>query len=219
MIKVLGAGTFAAEELVSLSVPPQWRKATRNMIMATTSIERALQQVTGLNVEHNDLVALVLGSCSGELEATGEFLSTWAKLGMARPVLFQNSLHNASTGFAAIQYKMVGPSFTVSADERTPQECIELARALLVESQARVCIVTLVEGHKVFADALGLSGVLEGACTLVVSCEPHITDLGLTVRADLASPLSYLANPTQRPLIDIQAGGLFSYVRELEKSL
>ena len=125
-IVIVGAGIFTAEDLVGYTVSPLWRKATRNMTMAAASIERALES-SGLAVRGNPEVGLVLGSSSGELETSAEFMSTLAKSAMARPLLFQNSLHNATTGFASIAFQLTGPSFTVSVGENTPEECLRMA--------------------------------------------------------------------------------------------
>lgn len=187
--------------------------------MATASIQRALTMSEGLKIEGDERVALILGSGSGELEASADFLATWAKINMARPVLFQNSLHNASTGFASIQFKIVGPSFTVSAGESTPQECIEMARGLMNEDLADVCIVTLVEGHKSLSEQIGMPGIREGACTLILSREPYISARGLRSRWDLSEPQQYVPEAKDHPLIDVENGGIFPYVRGLETSV
>ena len=206
-MNVIAAASFAAEDLAGYPVPPAWRKATRNMIMATASIERALALVPEVKIDGR--VALILGSSSGELEASADFLSTWAKLRMARPVLFQNSLHNASTGFASIQFKISGPSFTVSAKQRTPLECIELARILLAEKQAEVALVTLVEGHKVLSDQIGITSAREGACTLVMRA-------GGPGRAP-PMELEFVPLAGSQPLFDIQASEIYRWAAAWEQ--
>ncbi len=212
-LKVLGSGIFMAEELSAFAMPPAWRKATRNMVMATGSIERALAQVPNLSVSGNSDVGFVLGSSSGELETSADFLTTWSKSQMARPVLFQNSLHNATTGFSSIHFKLSGPSFTVSVLYRTPEECMQLARGLLFERTCRVCIVTLVESHKTLANWIGESDLSEGACTWIVSDEEACRDLGLKMSRDFAedfSVLNYTNQDSHLPLISIDASGFFA---------
>ncbi|MGZ3721723.1 MAG: beta-ketoacyl synthase chain length factor [Bdellovibrionales bacterium] len=217
-LNILGAGVFVSEDLQGFAVPPAWRKATRNMIMATASIDKALKKVSGLEIAGNPDVGFVLGSIAGELETSADFMSTWAKSRMARPVLFQNSLHNATTGFASIHFKIVGPSFTMSGLEGTPEECVSMARSLLLEKICRVCIVTLVEGHKNMATWIGESMVNEGACSLVLSTEENCAALGLKSLGDLPSDMSnlnYSPNEKTKPLVSISESGFFARAVEL----
>lgn len=204
MTGVISAAAFRGEDLSTFTAPPAWRKATRNMVMAAASIQRALAKVPKVQVAGSMRVGFVLGSCSGELDTSVEFLSTWAKSAMARPVLFQNSLHNATTGFCSIQLQQIGPSFTVSSLENTPGECLALAEGLLREGLVDYCLVTLIEGHKFTTEMLGFSPVLEGACTFV---------LGRKGRA-LEGSKEYRAPGNHRPLIDIQACDLFRQALE-----
>lgn len=211
---VLGAGIFQADELSGFPLPPAWRKATRNMIMATASIERALALVKDLEVAGNPEVALVLGSAAGELETTAEFLSTWAKSKMARPILFQNSLHNATTGFASIHFKITGPVFTMSSLETAPQEGIEMAEMLLKENAAKVCIVTMIEGHKALAETIGEENVREGACSLVLSSEEFAQERRLNACAELPknlASLNYTPESQTKPLLSIARSGFFKF--------
>jgi hypothetical protein len=218
-LKILAAGTFTAEELGGFPVPPAWRKATRNMIMTTASVERALKQIPGLNIAGDPSVAFVLASTSGELDTSADFMATWAKSRMARPVLFQNSLHNATTGFAAIHFKITGPVFTMSSLEASPQECLETADILLKEKSCRVCIVTVSEGHKVLAGLIGCSeSVREGACTLVVTDAANAAALGVKPIAELPEnlkSLNYTRQTKSLPLVSIENSGFFALVSEL----
>lgn len=228
MLKVLAAATFHERDLASFALPPDWRKATRNMILATASMQRALERVPGLNVTGDDQVGFVLGSVAGELETTGDFLATWAKMRMARPVLFQNSLHNATTGFASIHFKLTGPSFTVSSDERTPSECVRMAQSLLQAGLCQVCLVTVIEAHKSMAAAAGIEPLPEGACTLIVANakgtgtvqdKPTLSANGkfpLTLSEDIISSFDYVPAGLHKPLIDITAGGLYAAIENWE---
>jgi len=62
---------------------PEFRKATKNMLMVSSAIRQTLGP---LQVPPD--MGLVVGSSYGELETTKEFLITYAKLGLARPFLF-----------------------------------------------------------------------------------------------------------------------------------
>ena len=173
----LGAGIFGGNELEAMAPRAEWRKATRNMMMATASIERALGPVPGWMDRAGGETGLVLGSSSGELDTSSEFLVTLSKSKMARPLLFQNSLHNATTGFASIHFKLTGPTFTVSSGKRLPLEALDVARSLLTDGICRACLVTLVEGHKLISGMIGES-VSEGAATVLLAEKDFATEMG-----------------------------------------
>lgn len=216
-LQVLGAGIFMADELAAYPVKPAWRKATRNMIMATASIQKALSQAPQLTVPGSSEIGLILGSTSGELETSADFLTTWSKSKMARPLLFQNSLHNATTGFASIYFKITGPSFTMSAIQETPEQCVEMAKSLLSERVCEVCIVTLVEAHKTLANWIGESTVTEGACTLILSSKEFCSAQGIASRAEFSEPahaLNYSSDSGHVPLISIVDSGFFARAKE-----
>lgn len=176
---LLGVGTFLAADLEGFAAPPAWRKATRNMIMAAASIERALRGIPLWDARGRDASGIVLGSSAGELETSADFLTTWSKQKLARPLLFQNSLHNATTGFASIHFKITGPSFSISSGDLTPRDCVELAQTLIADGSCRACIVTLVEAHKVLAGFIGES-VDEGAASIVIADSEWAHEMGFS---------------------------------------
>lgn len=199
---VLGAGVMRPQDLQADSVPPAWRKATRNMIMAVKSMERALFQAPMLMERRRGSLGLIVGTNSGEIETSADFITTLARSNMARPLLFQNSLHNATAGFASIHFGLTGAVFTLSDRERTPGEAVELARLMIMEGQCQAMMVTLVEVHKVMADYIGET-VPEGACTLILGRPEFAFEMGarFTEAPGLGQP--YAVNSSQMPLFDI----------------
>ncbi|HEX4924917.1 MAG TPA: beta-ketoacyl synthase chain length factor [Bdellovibrionales bacterium] len=89
---------------------PEFRRATANMKLCASALERLFEQAPALDRRS---CGLVLGTSFGELETTSDFLGTLAAQGVARPLLFQNSLHNATTGFLSLHFKMQGPTATL----------------------------------------------------------------------------------------------------------
>jgi len=220
-IVLLGQGYFLAPELEGYALPPAWRKATRNMIMATVSMERALKSLPGWIEKAHEQTALVLGSNSGELETSSEFLMTLDRTKMARPLLFQNSLHNATTGFASIHFKLTGPTFSLSSGQRMPGECLEMARALLLDGLCGACLVTLVEGHRLLAGFIDRQ-VEEGAVSLLLATESFALQAGYAVAGreefDFAAwGAPYPDDPSCAPLTSITGSQLFKRVYELAK--
>ncbi|NJL25768.1 MAG: hypothetical protein HC902_11725 [Calothrix sp. SM1_5_4] len=202
-----------AEEIKTKVLPPSWRKATRNMILATLAMEQALAVAPGAAAAISAFGegALIVGTNSGELETSADFLTTWSRMKMARPVLFQNSLHNATAGFAAIRFGLTGPSLTVSSGESTPGECLRLADDLLREGMCRACLVTLVEVHKALADLIEVE-VGEGAVSLLLTDASTAAARGWTVRAELSEPSWFEPYPRaddRAPLFDIRSSEFY----------
>lgn len=204
-LQILGAGAVRPAHLAAMTVPPAWRKASRNMIMAIRSMEQALMQAPEWMERRRGELGLVVSTNSGELETSADFITTLARTGMARPVLFQNSLHNATAGFASIHFGLTGPVFTVSDGARAPGEAAELARQLVVGGFCSAVIVTLVEVHKVMADYIGET-VGEGACTLLLG--PDGAPAG-----DIGRPYEVVA--AEQPLFDITRSQFFKTAERL----
>ena len=212
-MKIVGASAITSKDLVDFNVPPAWRKATRNMILSTLSQERAMH---GLNLETHTIeqMGLVLGSNSGELDTSADFLLTFFKTKMARPLLFQNSLHNATTGFSAIHWQIKGPSISVSCGQKTSMESLLTAKALIDSGQCELCIMTLVEVHQRLAQMIDVE-VNEGAVSLVIGSEQAVTRLSLPVVDDLSSRwLGEVPVVDLGPLFDVTKSAVFKLAQE-----
>src|SRR5207237_210619 len=105
-----------------------------------------------------------------------------------------------------------GPSFTVSARERTPAECVELAASLLAERAARICIVTLAEAHKTLANWIGEPGIGEGACTWILTGEAGEFK-PIAEFTEPASNLNYSSTNSHLPLFAIDDCRFFSLAK------
>jgi hypothetical protein len=145
MRKIFVAGIGIAGDPTPFMSEPSYRKATRNMILANDSVTRALASVPREIVLAD--CGYVLGSCHGELEVTINFLKTFSETGVARPILFQNSLHNSTAGFVSMALKLSGPLLTVSNLHFTGEEVMETAICLLQQNSCGFCLVTSVEAR------------------------------------------------------------------------
>lgn len=157
---VLGAGTAQQAELAALAKLGEFRKATPNMMLAYSAITAALGEVTGESaLPKEEPIAMVLGSSYGELDVTQEFLATVGSTGVARPLLFQSSLHNATLGFLTLKLGITGPTFTVSSGALTGERALETAMALLEGGLTKYCLVVGVERHSpALAEPMALVG-------------------------------------------------------------
>jgi hypothetical protein len=157
---------------------PDFRKATPNMLKCWAALEPILQKFPKL-----EGAALVAGSSYGELAVTREFLATLETQGIARPLLFQNSLHNATLGFLAIKLGITGPSMTVSHRHFTGENCLEAA-ALLLGSGTPLCLILAAESRVAELEPAMIQnygpGVAldEGAAALLLASDETVRRLG-----------------------------------------
>lgn len=189
-LQVLSHGQATGAALERFQALPAFRKATRAMKLACASIDEALgeeaSRLRSLLASRPERFALVMGSAFGELETTKDFLSTLADTGMARPLLFQNSLHNSTTGFASIHFSFTGPVLTTSHGIFVAEQSLELASLLLDRAHCDFCVVTVVE---TFLPELGSQGPRsesdkrETARSLILSRAGVFEDFGLRSRA------------------------------------
>lgn len=148
---ILATGIATPADVPALRDDPLFRKATVPMILAHQALTRA---VAGLTDEARALLpeaALIIGINYAELAVTREFLTTLAVRGMARPFLFQSSLHNAALGFLSTHWGCLGPGFTTTTHYFAGEDALALAQDLL---QASACPLALVIGVEAADDLM-----------------------------------------------------------------
>src|SRR5690606_22140019 len=96
---IVGFGLAGGKDRKRLERLPIFRKASKNMITAFAATENLMASLTELMGEFGDEVGIVLGSGHGEIEITLDFYEKLGKQNLARPILFQNCLHNSTLGF------------------------------------------------------------------------------------------------------------------------
>jgi hypothetical protein len=164
---IFSSGLSDENSLAPLQTKAAFRKASKKMMLAYASIANTMaHQELPNEILRNS--ALVLNSGFGEIEATGGFLKAFAESGVARPLLFQNSLHNSTTGFLAIQFGIQGPVFTVNHRTQGGAEATEIASTLLEENLCEFCFVVTTE--TVPPEFVGETGIgHEGAAALILT--------------------------------------------------
>ena len=139
---LLGQSHLSLKDLDQNSLDPAFRRATANMTLATLACEKLLKTIPQVP---RDEISFLLGSHFGEINASLDFLKTYHETGVPRPILFQNSLHTSTVGFATIHLGLTGPALTVSTDTLTTQSVFDLAENVLeMTSFAILCFVDCV---------------------------------------------------------------------------
>lgn len=190
----IAAAAYAKRhECIALMRDPGFRKATTPMMMAWQALEKALTQlVPDVSLLSTKTWGLVFGTSHGELEVTKDFLVTFATKGLARPILFQNSLHHSTLGFISLRLGISGPGMTVSNHFFSGEDAISSAMDLIRSGSCNIAVTVAV-------DALvpGLEGALgqyypdglvkdEGAGCLVLASAKGLEQLGTTAIAAIS---------------------------------
>jgi hypothetical protein len=173
------AGGLANEEAVQkLAAEPACRKATRPMLLACSAVNEALALLPGsLIADQRAEMGFVLGTNYGELDVTQDFLVTLKNKGMARPFLFQNSLHHSTLGFLSQHFQIQGPGFTVTRREESDEAAVELGMQLIGFGRADLCVVCGVDAvGRVMRPAVqelypNNTDIWEGAAALILGSE------------------------------------------------
>ena len=171
-VDLLGIGLADETDFTARRMLPTFRKSTRNMILALVATERALAQAAAFAIDER--TALVFGTAYGEIETTKDFLLTLADLRIARPLLFQNSLHNSTTGFLTLHFKLTGPALTVSSASVTGEESLNTAFTCLRSGICDRAIVTVTDSipadlHPAFRALYGETGISEGSACVILA--------------------------------------------------
>jgi len=176
-LKLLGAAhtTKSSEAVVAMQTQPEFRRATEAMRMAYAACLKALDDAK-VSAEEREKMLVLIGTAYGELEVTKDFLKDWYTSKLARPMSFQNSLHNAVLGFLSIQLRLRGPGLTLSNGARTPRDLFEAAQVLLQTSESELCLVCHVDSYmQKMREDIGFNGepvlIAEGASAIVLTRE------------------------------------------------
>ena len=97
------------------------------MIGSTLVCQRTLQSSSQIN---NESIGFIYASHFGEIESSTQYLYDLKTDQMAKPILFQNSLHNSALGFVSIDLKLKGPALTVSGGRDMNQCLVDTAEGL-----------------------------------------------------------------------------------------
>lgn len=189
-LDILGFGFGNRADRAQILSNADFRKATVKMQLASLSIESAIDSLAKSHaepiLENREEIGFILNSGFGELEATLGFLKNLSETGVARPLLFQNSLHNSTLGFCAIRFGLTGASMTMNHRVFGGEYALQTAFSLIHSAECRVGLVTTVE--TIPEEFLKLSGsCIEGATSLIVADSNWSRQRGFTPYARLDS--------------------------------
>jgi 3-oxoacyl-(acyl-carrier-protein) synthase len=227
-IVVLATGHSDLSRAVEFRTQPRFRKATSNMILGFDALAQVMSALP-VNESVKDSLyqnsAFVLGSSYGEIEYTKDFLKALVVTGLARPLLFQSSLHNATLGFLSLELKMPGPSFTVSQRFFSGEKTLETAQELLKSGMVDTCfcVATDVMSEELMPslDLYHQNGFVwkGGAGALLLATEEKARALGVQPLAVLGE-ISYSKTGGKVPTGNFyDSDGLGNFAHAIQSSL
>jgi hypothetical protein len=148
-VAIVSLGHVNASRLAALDMLPQFRKATANMKMATVALDTALERINLDSALLSEHLALFLGTGHGEFNTTLEFLKSWSEHRHARPFVFQNSLHNSTTGFVGMHAGLQAPSCTFSHHFFSGEDALDMAQQFLIGGVCEMAAVIGVDTRTV----------------------------------------------------------------------
>lgn len=194
MIRVQGAGFYDGEDLSALQCQDVYRRATRSSILADIAVEKALQSGRPLG-----RLGLVLGTSHGELERTYDFLKEIYETDTARPLFFQNSLHQATLGFLTKRHSIVDTALSLTCGVESGNKALETAVDILNSNWVDACLVVGVDAYFPIVDLLYPSGkISEGAGALLLTKENGVLLSELNLRSNPTGLRNYDSNAIEK---------------------
>lgn len=192
------------EILPTYSKSPEFRKASHAMTLASTALRGIFEDVpTAAYPEIAHHLGLVVGSSHGELEVTAQFLEHIGNQNIARPLLFQNSLHNSTLGFLTVKYDIRGAAMTVSHGVFSGEDALDCATTLLRSGESELCLalsydiwIPRLEGVRDYFYPAGLKRGGGAAAVLLA------TGAGMRLLPDQIEPIAELVDIEKQHLLD-----------------
>jgi hypothetical protein len=192
-LAVLTTALLSEVDLTTGANRPEFRKATRKMKNCLGVAELALSRLppnlkNTLTSNKYENMCTILGTSLGEIEVTRDFLVTLDQTGMARPILFQNSLHNSVNGFITLTLGLRGPSITVSNRFMTSENALTTAELLMGPQNPFAMVIC---GEIVVEDFMpgysknypGGTKLRDGASAVFLATEEAVREHGLEPKA------------------------------------
>jgi 3-oxoacyl-(acyl-carrier-protein) synthase len=199
---VLSHAIATPADLPALTMRPEFRKASASMLLAYHAVNSLLAPFAALSRGERQQIGLVLGSSNGEFEVTKDFLKALGQENIARPFLFQKSLHNSTLGFLSLQFQLSGPGMTVSNVFFSGEDAIAASMDLLEAQRCSLCIAVAVdtmvpelEGVRNLTYPAGLHRG-EGAAAILLATEAGLKNMSVATAATAhLKSLTYSRHP------------------------
>jgi 3-oxoacyl-(acyl-carrier-protein) synthase len=140
-VLIISTGVVEADRLSALDQSPNCRTPTLNMKMVHLAVQQALEPLASMKDAFKEDMAVFMGTSHGEFNSTLDFLKSWAQQKLARPFVFQNSLHNSTTGFVGLSEGYKAPLVTSSHHYFSGEDALDLASQFIKTNETDVAMV------------------------------------------------------------------------------
>jgi hypothetical protein len=130
MLKLINFNHFKYEIDPVILEQEENRKKTPNMILAEDTLSKLITKAQEISHDLTHQFDLYLCTGEGELSKTIEFYQGWVSQNRARPIIFQNSLHNSTLGALSLTFPGVSAGFTISNGETSCEMAIDMALSM-----------------------------------------------------------------------------------------
>lgn len=124
MLKLVAFSSKNVSEILPLMDLGENRKRSKNMVLAS-EIVKELFVLANKKMEVRE-IDLLFCSGEGEIQQTYDFFAN-LNLGRARPILFQNSLHNSTLGALSLEVPHIASGITISSGDVSFESAIDTA--------------------------------------------------------------------------------------------
>jgi hypothetical protein len=182
---VVGAAVADMAAPAALADDPDFRKASVPMALAYDAARAAVAGLPDSARATLEDWGLVVGVDHGELEVTKDFLCTLHAKGVARPFLFQSSLHNATLGFLSMRLGLRGPGLTTTTLFFGGEDALTLGADLIAGGDCDACLcigveATCTEMKPVVGALLGDAATPgDGAAAVILTSRAFAAEHGL----------------------------------------
>lgn len=126
MLKILGFHSLRLADIRELTLLNENRKKSPNMLIASVLAKKILAAARSQIAIHD--LDLIFCSGEGELQQTFDYFKGLTQ-GLARPILFQNSLHNSTLGSLTLEIEHLVAGHTISDGDLSFEAAIDMALA------------------------------------------------------------------------------------------
>lgn len=127
MLKLIAFSKKRASDLQSQLDDESNRKKSSNMLFTIATANDILEQAKAYPFLNNILFDVIFCTGEGEIIQTFEFYKNLANGERARPLVFQNSLHNSTLGALSLAISPIASGMTVSNGDISFEMAIDLA--------------------------------------------------------------------------------------------
>lgn len=123
-MKMLSHVSLTHEDVKDQISDPKNRRHSLNMILAYNTLKKIIEEIsTDLK---DEIIDVIFCTGEGELQQTYNFFQALKVQNIARPIFFQNSLHNSTFGAVSVQFQNISSGTTLTSGDLSIENAVEI---------------------------------------------------------------------------------------------